>query len=143
MYMLDTNIIIYSMRHGDSECAKRLETHSGNDTCISVVTLGELEFGIRNSSDPERNRYAVEQILSGIPVLDFDRKAAVHFGAILAEMKRKNRYDVYRDRDKMIAAHARSLGCVLVTDNIRDFSDVSDLMLANWREPDGFSPAVR
>ena len=133
MYMLDTNIIIFAMRHKDSACAQQIAAHLGQDICISVITYGELEFGILNSMKPAQNREAVNRILAGIPVLDFDSKAAVHFGAILAESKKKKRYDTHRDRDKMIAAHARSRDFVLVTDNTKDFSDIDDLRLENWR----------
>jgi len=34
--------------------------------------------------------------------------------------------------DTLIAAHARSLGAVVVTDNVREFSRVPDLAVENW-----------
>ena len=40
-----------------------------------------------------------------------------------------------QDRDKMIAAHARSLGYVLVTNNTKDFTGIDGLVLDDWREP--------
>lgn len=135
MYMLDTNIIIYCMRHPASRCATRLVSHLGRDLCISVVTYAELEYGIMNSSDPARNRLAVNMMLAGIPILDFDMKAAGHFGDILAELKKKGKDKQGQDRDKMIAGHCRSLGFTLVTDNTKDFIDIDGLDLDNWREP--------
>lgn len=135
MYMLDTNIIIFCMRHPKTACARRVASHLGKDVCISVVTFGELEFGIRNSDWPEKNREAVNRILAGISIIDFDMNAALHFGSILAELKQKNKYDVCRDRDKMIAAHARSRGDILVTNNKKDFIDIDHLVLEDWREP--------
>ena len=134
MYMLDTNIIIFCMRHPETACAKRVASHLGRDVCISTITYGELEFGIHHSSRPEQSRQAVNRILAGIPILEFDTAAAAHFGAVLAELKRKNRFDLYRDRDKMIVAHARARGYTLVTDNTKDFSDIDHLNLENWRE---------
>ena len=71
--------------------------------------------------------------LSGIKVLDFDMDAAIHFGDILAELKRKNKSKQNQDRDKMIAAHARSKGFTLVSDNTKDFIDIDGLSLENWR----------
>ena len=135
MYMLDTNIIIFCMRHPDSECAETLASHIGDDVCISVVTYAELEYGIMNSSYPERNRSASKKILAGIPILDCDSKAAVHYGQILAELKHKKKEKLSQDRDKMIAAHARSKGYILVTDNTKDFLDIDNLELENWRVP--------
>ena len=135
MYMLDTNILIFCLRHPNSKCTETLASHIGHDVCISVVTYAELEYGIMNSRYPERKREAINKILAGIPIMDFDTKAAVHFGQILAELKQKKKEKQNQDRDKMIAAHARSKDYTLVTDNTRDFADIDNLKLANWREP--------
>ncbi len=135
MYMLDTNILIFCMRHPGSVCAARVASHLGTDVCISVVTYAELEFGIHNSKMPEQSRIAVDRILAGISIEDFDRRAAIHFGAILADLKQRHKDRMNQDRDKMIAAHARSRGYVLVTDNTKDFADIPGLVLENWREP--------
>ena len=135
MYMLDTNILIFCMRHPDSVCAARVADHLGEDVCISVVTYAELEFGICNSSRPEQCRAAVHRILAGIRIEDFGIRAARHYGAILAELKKKKKDKQNQDRDKMIAAHARSNGYILVTDNTKDFIDIDGLKLENWREP--------
>ena len=72
---------------------------------------------------------------SGIMILDFDRLAAVHYGSILADLKQKHKDKQNQDRDKMIAAHARSNGFVLITDNTKDFIDIDGLTIENWREP--------
>ena len=135
MYMLDTNIIIFCMRHPDSVCAERVASHLGEDVCISVVTYAELEYGICNSNMPEQGRAAVNRILAGIMIEDFDRLAAKHFGAILAELRKKRKDHQNQDRDKMIAAHARAHGYILVTDNTKDFIDIDGLTIENWREP--------
>ena len=134
MYMLDTNILIFSMRHPDSACSSILASHIGKDGCISVITYAELEYGIMNSQYPDRNREAINKILAGIPILDFDLKAAVQFGRILAELRQKKKDKQNQDRDKMIAAHARSKGYTLVTDNTKDFIDIDGLKLDDWRE---------
>lgn len=135
MYMLDTNILFFCMRHPGSACAARVADHLGEDICISVVTYAELEYGICNSSKPEQSRAAVNQILAGIMIEDFDRRAAAHFGSILAELKKKHKDKQNQDRDKMIAAQAWANGYTLVTDNTKDFVDIDGLSLENWREP--------
>ena len=131
MYMLDTNILVFAMRHPDTPCAHMVAAHAGNDICISVITYAELEYGIRNSRNPDKNREAINRILAGIPILSFDMSAGKHFGDILAKSKGING----QDRDKMIAAHCRSLGYTLVTDNIKDFQYVHDLNIITWRTP--------
>ena len=131
MYMLDTNILIFAMRHPSTPCAFTVASHSGHDICISVITYSELEFGVRRSANPSKNRQAISRILAGIPILDFDISAGKHFGDILAKSKA-----IYgQDRDKMIAAHCRSLGYTLVTDNIKDFQYIDSLNLVSWRTP--------
>ncbi len=131
MYMLDTNAIIMAIRHPDWKIYKRVREHFGRDLCISSVTYGELEYGIQKSSEPARNRIAISQILSGISVLSFDALAAEHFGDIFASLEKKGMR--IGDRDMMIAGHARSLGCTLITNNIREFSRVDGLSYEDWK----------
>ena len=131
MYMLDTNILIFAMRHPDTPCAHTVAAHAGNDICISVITYAELEYGIQNSHNPEKNREAINRILAGIPILSFDISAGKHFGDILAKTKGING----QDRDKMIAAHCRSLGYTLVTDNTKDFQYIHGMSFISWRTP--------
>ena len=134
MYMLDTNILIFCIRHPNSRCAETVSEHVGKDICISVVTYAELEYGILNSKYPEQNRLAINSVLAGIKIEDFNIHAATHFGQILAELKKNHKDKQNQDRDKMIAAHARSQGYTLVTDNTKDFIDIENLVLENWRE---------
>ena len=131
MYMLDTNAVIMAVRHPDWPICERIKKHIGKDLCISAVTYGELVYGIQKSSAPERNRIAITQILLGIRILSFDEKAAEHFGDIFADLeKRRLRIG---DRDMMIAGHARSLGYILVTNNVREFSRVNGLSFEDWK----------
>lgn len=131
MYMLDTNAIIMGIRHPDWPIFNKIKAHVGKDICISVITLGELEYGIRKSSRPEITRLAVYTFLAGIRVLDFDAQAAKHFGDIFGDLELKHMR--ISDRDTMIAAHARSLGYILVTNNTREFSRVEGLLIEDWK----------
>ena len=95
------------------------------------MTYGELEYGIRKSAAPEKNRIAITALLMGIRILSFDAKAAEHFGDIFADLE--SRRQRIGDRDMMIAGHARSQGHTLVTNNIREFSRVSGLRCEDWK----------
>ena len=130
MYMLDTNIIIYAIRHPESLLHDMLKQHIGKDLCISAITYGELEYGIQKSSRPEQNRLAVRRFLAGIRILSLDAAAAEHFGDILAELEA--RHERIGNRDTLIAAHARSLGCPVVTHNTREFCRVPGLRTEDW-----------
>lgn len=131
MYMLDTNAIIMAIRHPDWPICDRIRRHLGKDLCISAVTYGELEYGIQKSMSPRRNRLAITQILLGIRIMDFDASAAAHFGDIFASLEKAGMR--IGDRDMMIAGHARSLGCTLVTDNLKEFTRVPDLEVEDWK----------
>lgn len=131
MYMLDTNAIIMAIRHPDWPIYGRIREHLGHDLCISAVTYGELEYGIQKSMNPQRNRVAITQILLGIRILVFDAAAAAHFGDIFAKLEKNNMR--IGDRDMMIAGHARSLGCTLVTNNLKEFTGVPDLKVEDWK----------
>lgn len=131
MYMLDTDAIIMAVRHPEWPIYPKIKEHLGKDLCISAVTYGELEYGIRKSANPEKNRLAITKILLGIRILDFDSRAAVHFGDIFAELESKRMR--IGDRDTMIAAHARSLGYTVVTNNTREFSRVKGLNVEDWK----------
>ena len=131
MYMLDTNAVIMGIRHPDWPIFQKLKAHVGKDICISVITLGELEYGIRKSSRPDMTRLGVYTFLAGIPVIEFDADAAKHFGDILGDLELKRMR--ISDRDTLIAAHARSLGYTLVTNNTREFSRVENLKLEDWK----------
>ena len=98
MFMLDTNILVFSIRHPDSACAKKLSSHVGRDVCISVVTFAEMVYGVENSSDPKRNAEALNRFLAGIIILDFNMDAGIHYGRILAELRKKRLKDCLSSR---------------------------------------------
>lgn len=131
MYMLDTNAIIMAVRHPDWPISMKIKSLLGKVLCISCITYGELEYGIRKSSSPAKNRIAITSVLSGIRILDFDQKAAEHFGDIFADLERKRMR--IGDRDMMIAGHARSLDYTLITNSVREFSRVENLKYEDWK----------
>lgn len=130
MYMLDTNILVYAIRHPGDAVNDGIAEHVANDICVSSITYGELEYGVCKSAYPEQNRQALRQMLSGIPILDFDWLAAGHFGDIFAELERQGQR--IGERDMLIAAHARSLNYTLVTNNTREFGRVPGLAIEDW-----------
>jgi len=128
-YMLDTNIIVYTLKNRPAQVRKLFKQHEGQ-MCISVVTLGELIFGAENSQQVERNLADIEAMTARLEVLPLDNTAAYHFGQIRAELYRRGQ--PIEPYDMLIAGHARSSGLQLVTNNVREFSRVPGLLLANW-----------
>ena len=134
-YMLDTNIIAYAKNRRPAEVLNRLMEHRQEDLCISAVTMTELEFGVFNSSKPERNRMALMMFLSGIQIVPFDADAAREYGDIRHDLTARGM--LIGANDLLIAAHARALGLTLVTNNTREFERVSGLRIENWAAPAG------
>lgn len=128
-YMLDTNIIIYTMKNQPEPVREAFNAHSGQ-LCISSVTLMELIYGAEKSAAPERNLREVEGLTARLEVLSYDSAAANHTGQIRAELARTGR--PIGPYDHMIAGHARSLGLILVTNNLREFERVRGIRLENW-----------
>lgn len=133
-YMLDTNICIYAIRNRSEHVLVRLKNNLHNGLCISAITLAELERGVEKSAFPERNAAALIRFLSILSVLPFDDLAAVEYGKICASLQRQG--TPIGTMDMLIAAHARSEGLVLVTNNVREFERVPDLMIENWVSTD-------
>lgn len=129
-YMLDTNICIYAIKKKPGSVLKRLRSELDSGICISSVTLAELRFGVEKSLYPERNTVALSQFLVPLNVLPFDDTAAVEYGRICAFLQRKG--TPIGTMDMLIAAHAKTVGIPLVTNNTKEFERVPDLLLENW-----------
>ena len=104
--------------------------HKPEDFGISAVTLAELEYGVFKSAGPGQNQIALATFLSGIKILPFDDKAAVEYGKIRADLERKGQ--PIGANDLLIAAQAKALGLILVTNNSREFERVREIKLENW-----------
>jgi len=128
-YMLDTNICVYIMKHVPN-VMERFFSKRTDGVAISSIVLAELEYGVCNSDFYERSRKKLMSFLQLVEILHFDDEAAVHYGQIRADLRRKGK--TIGIPDAMIAAHARSKGLIAVTNNTREFERVAGLELENW-----------
>lgn len=128
-YMLDTNIVIYTMKNRPAELKEAFNAKEGQ-LCISSVTFMELIYGAEKSSNPAKNTQSIEAFSARLEVLDYDAAAAQHTGQIRAELARKG--CPIGPYGQMIAGHARSSGLILVSNNVREFERVPGLRLENW-----------
>ena len=129
-YMLDTNICIYAMRTEDQYLDRRLGQSQTGDLLMSTITLAELEVGFAKSGQPTEARKTAQTFLDAITTVPFDAAAARAFGRIQAASPSKR--GAY---DRQIAAHALSLGLVLVTNDEKDFVGIPGLTVENWTNP--------
>ena len=130
-YLLDTNIVIYTMKNRPQQVKRRFQQHHGQ-MGISAVTLGELVSGAERSQEVERNLADIEAMAARLDVVPFDNKAAYHFGQIRAALYRTGQPIV--PYDMMIAGQARAIGLILVTNNVKEFERVQGLLLEDWSE---------
>lgn len=129
-YMLDTNIVAFVKNNRPEIVLEKLKEYDPDELCISAITLAELEYGVFNSSNPGRNQLALTLFLAGIKIVPFGDDAAVEYGRIRADLKRRG--TPIGANDLLIAAHAKSLELTLVTNNTREFERVEGLKLEDW-----------
>ena len=94
---------------------------------VSSITAAELLVGPKGSDDPKGDRERVERFLTVVEVKNFDRAAADRYGDLIKRVGMQR-----QSFDRLIAAHALSLGLVLVTNNFKHFADVPGLLVENW-----------
>jgi tRNA(fMet)-specific endonuclease VapC len=129
-YMLDTDIASNIMKGSEPKVLRKLRTIPVGDISISAITQSELTYGVEVSPQSVRDRARLETFLRHMDVLDFPGEASLHYGQIRASLKQRG--NMIGANDLLIAAHARCLGLVLVTNNTREFKRVPDLKIENW-----------
>ena len=129
-YMLDTDTCSYIMKRSNEALLKRLRRTPVSDVCISVITKSELLYGVEVSPRRQQDAAALNAFLRYVEVLDFPDEAAPHYASIRAGLK--TRGTMIGANDLFIAAHARSLGLTLVTNNTSEFGRVPNLAIENW-----------
>jgi tRNA(fMet)-specific endonuclease VapC len=130
-YMLDTDTTSYIMKRSNDSVLRRLKKTLVSDVWISVITKAELLFGVEMSPRRSQDEAALDAFLAYVGVLDFPDQAALDYAKIRADLQRKG--TIIGGNDLFIAAHARSLGLTLVTNNTREFRRVPHLTTENWR----------
>ena len=128
-YMLDTNIVVYTMNNKPPDVRAAFKACYGQ-ICISSVTLMELIYGAEKSSNPQQNLATVQGFAARLEVLSYDDIAANHTGQLRAELAKAGK--PIGPYDQMIAGHARSLGLIVVTNNVKEFNRVPGLRIENW-----------
>jgi tRNA(fMet)-specific endonuclease VapC len=128
-YLLDTNIVIYVIKRRPIEVMGIFNENAGR-MAISAITLSELFYGAEKSAKVAQNLAVVEEFASLLQVLPYTAKASQHYGAIRSALEKVGR--TIGVNDLHIAAHARSEGLTLVTNNLGEFERVPGLLAENW-----------
>jgi len=125
--MLDTNIVSHIMRRTPQVLAQLRKTSVGQ-VHISAITAGELHFGLAKNPGQAREQ-ALQALLDRVQVLPWDDTVARHYGALRAQLMQQGKS--LAPLDMQIAAHARAMHCVLVT-NDQAFAQVPKLKVLDW-----------
>ena len=128
-YLLDTNIVIYVIKRRPIEVMGVFNENAGR-MAISAITLSELFHGAEKSAKVAQNLAVVEEFASLLEVLPYTAKASQHYGAIRSALEKAGL--PIGVNDLHIAAHARSEGLTLVTNNLGEFERVPGLLTENW-----------
>ncbi|MGA8017702.1 MAG: type II toxin-antitoxin system VapC family toxin [Desulfobacterales bacterium] len=128
--MLDTDICIYIIKRKPADVIKRLMKSRISQIGISSITLSELESGVEKSSKQEQNQVALAQFLAPMEILSYGDEAAQQYGRLRAFLEKQG--TPIGSLDMLIAAHALSIDCILVTNNEKEFGRVPNLKIDNW-----------
>jgi tRNA(fMet)-specific endonuclease VapC len=128
--LLDTNICIYVIKQQPASVLKHFMEFQVGDIGISSITLSELRYGVAKSAHHEKNAKALDEFVTPLEIVSFDEQAASVYGAIRASLEKAG--TPIGSMDMLIAAHAVSLRLPLVTNNIREFTRISDLNILDW-----------
>ena len=128
-YMLDTDTVIYVIKRRPVHVLDVFNRRAAQ-LSISTITLAELYHGAEKSTSPDKNMAAVDDFTSRVAIFDYGQDSAGHYGNIRADLERKGM--TMGVNDLHIAAHARSHGLTMVTNNIREFGRVESLRVENW-----------
>lgn len=131
LYLLDTNTVSYVLS-GRSEAARQryLQTTSKSVVALSAITEAEIRFGLERRPEAKQLRSKIEQFLSAIVCLSWDRSVAHTYGKLCAELGGRGK--VLAALDLLIAAHALATDAVLVTSDRAFLQLAPSLTVVDW-----------
>ena len=120
-YLIDANSAVYVMDVGNEGLKARIADTDAGEIAISVISYAEVAYGTDVGKPPAPE--VLEAFIAAIPMLPFDEAAAREYAKLPFKRARF---------DRLLAAHALSIGAVVVTNNAADFADVPGLVVENW-----------
>jgi len=133
--MLDTNICSFIMRERPLHLLKVLQAHVQNKDriVVSAITYAEMRFGAIGKKASPKHNIIVDEFMSRIDsVLAWDQASVEATTAIKKDLSVKG--TPIGMNDTAIAGHAIASGCVLVTNNTKEFIRVEGLHIEDWTQ---------
>lgn len=132
-FLLDTNTLSDLVRQPKGRVRQRIARVGNAAICTSIIVAAELRFGMVRKGSP-RLTAQVEAILGSILTLPLEAPVDRVYADLRARLAAAGR--PIGANDQLIAAHAVTLGCTLVTANTREFARIPELPLENWLDAD-------
>ena len=129
-YLLDTNIVSELIKNPRGSLAETmLASERDQYCCTSIIVACELRYGAAKKQSPKLS-FNVEQVLNILPVLPLENGVDEVYAQLRNDLEQRGL--PIGHNDLLIAAHALSLGLIVVTANEREFSRVEQLNVENW-----------
>ena len=120
-YLIDADSSIYAMSDAASLVNRRIEEFEPGEIAISAISFAEIALGTQLQKPPPPE--VIDAFIRAIPIVGFGEAAALEYAKLPFKRARF---------DRLLAAHALSIGATVVTNNEGDFADVPGLRVENW-----------
>jgi tRNA(fMet)-specific endonuclease VapC len=120
-YLIDADSAIYALSGRFPSLRSRLEDCEPGEVSISAISFAEIALGSHIGKPPAAE--TLEAFVRAVPILPFDEVAAREYARLPFKRTRF---------DRLLAAHALSMGATVITNNQMDFVDLPHLKTVNW-----------
>lgn len=131
MYLLDTNTCIFIKNNKPLHVLEKLRSVLDQNVFLSSITVAEMQYGVYNSQNIEKNRISLTEFSAPFQIIDFDNRDAEFYGKIRSKLRKEG--NLIGPYDMLIAAQALSRKLILVTNNVNEFERIPDLIIEDWK----------
>lgn len=128
-YLLDTSILSHLIRQPQGIVAARIAEVGEANVLTSVIVACELRYGAAKRGSRRLTRQ-IEAVLGAMTIRPLESDVERVYASIRVALEKKG--TPIGAHDMLIAAHARAIDAVCVTDNVAEFTRVPALKVENW-----------
>lgn len=129
-YLLDTCICVFLFRQKYG-IAEKLSELQPSQCYISEITIAELRYGAYKSNRVEENLQLIDELVAAVNIVPFAESIDVFAKEKVRLLSQGTPID---DFDLLIGAAAIQQDLILVTDNVKHFKNIRELVIENWVE---------
>ena len=120
-FLIDSDIAVFATTGQFPAIRNRMSERIPGELGLSAISYAEIVLGMEMGKPPTSE--ALAAFVAIVPVQPFDMDAAAAYAKMPFKRARF---------DRLLAAHALSIGAVVITNNEADFADVPGLKVENW-----------